>query len=113
MVNLSVIAMIVCLAGEGVFLLFAGLPFPGLPLSLYAAGCVWIFECLSVAFFKRHPHYALISGWIMFGLMVTVLSQNKNFFHTPKAFLYQHSLEIIFLAAAHLGHFAVRRKRRT
>lgn len=107
----SIVVMIGCLLAEGLFLLVAGFPFPGLPGQLYGVGFLWLLECLSVALYKKQPVYAVIAGWLMFGLMVIVLLQKKNISHAPESFLLQHSVEIIFIAASHVGYlFSKRRK---
>jgi len=111
MLALSIIVMILCLAGEGLFLLIAGLPFPGLPYSLYIIGIVWLATCTSTVRYAKRPLYVLMGGWIMLLLTTTLLNRNAALSHTPSAFLYQHSLELLFIAASHLGYFTVLRRR--
>ena len=104
----SIAVMIACLIGEGSFLLFAGFPFPGLPTPLYAVGALWVLECTATAFYKKVPQYALIAGWLMLGYTVIVLSHNKNISRSAAAFLWQHSLELLFIGASHIGYWAAR-----
>jgi hypothetical protein len=105
--------MILSLAGEGLFLLFSGFPFPGLPLPLYAVGATWIVECLATVFYTRRPYYALAIGWVMLILTSASLQRNPNLPHTVGSFLYQHSLELLFIVSSHLGYFMVFRQRNT
>lgn len=107
----TIVVMVLSLLGEGLFLLFAGFPFPGLPLPLYAVGATWIGECLATVFYARRPYYALAIGWIMLILTSASLQRNPNLPHTVGSFLYQHSLELLFIAASHLGYLMVLRQR--
>jgi len=107
-----VVVMVFSLVGEGIFLLFSGFPFPGLPLPLYAMGATWLAECLCTVFYTKHPNYALAIGWLMLILTSVSLHKNQNIRHTFSGFLYQHSLELLFIAASHLGYFTILRQRR-
>jgi hypothetical protein len=106
MISALTIVMVLCLVGEGAFIFLMGFPFPGSPLSLYLAGLLWIVECASIAIYKGHPVYAMIAGWLMFGYMAEALSRNTVVRHSVTSFLYQHSLELLFILASHLAYFA-------
>jgi hypothetical protein len=104
--------MSVCLATEGIILLFSGFPFPGLPPLLYVVGILWALTCVAVFFFKKRPYFALALGWLLFAV-----NAGDMWFHSAEEktlvwFLYQHSLELAFIAVAHIGHFFVLRGRR-
>lgn len=111
MIIVAIVVMVLSLAGEGVFLLFSGFPMPGLPLNLYVIGAAWIGECVATAIYSRRPYYALASGWVMLILTAFSLHRNPNLPHTVGSFLYQHSLELLFITASHAGYFLVLRHR--
>jgi len=107
----SLVVMISCLVGEGLILLISGFPLPGLPPSLYVVGFTWLSLCIATAFYSKRPHYAIAGGWILLVLTTMLLHRNTNIHHTALAFLYQHSLEFLFIVASHFGYFIVLRRR--
>ncbi|MGP8174194.1 MAG: hypothetical protein ACLP7O_06555, partial [Terracidiphilus sp.] len=68
--------------------------------------------CVALFFFKERPVFALALGWLLFAV-----NASDMWFHSSEEkslawFLYQHSLELLFLAVAHVGYLFVLRARR-
>lgn len=104
--------MSLCLAGEGLVLLFAGFPLPGLPPILYIVGFTWTLTCIAVLFYQKHPSFTLVLGWVLF-----IINASDLWIHLPNErsagwFLYQHSLELAFIGISHVGYVLILRKRR-
>lgn len=112
MVLICLVLMSICLGIEGVILLFSGFPFPGLAPLLYVVGFIWILTCVAVFFFTRRPAFAVAMGWVLF-----VVNAGDMWFHSNEEksftwFLYQHSLEVAFIALSHIGYVFVSRRQK-
>jgi hypothetical protein len=103
--------MILCLGFEGLILAFSGFPFHGLPVFIYLEGTVWISTGVSVLYFPKFPQIAAILGWTMFIFTSIESHTDPSVSHSVSGFLWDHSVELIFIAASHLGWLAVLRKR--
>ena len=105
------VLMIFCLAFEGLIIALSGFPSPGLPIEVYVVGIVWLALCLSTFYYQKKPQFALISGWVM--LVATSIStyRNPGVSHSVLGFLYRHSVELLYIAASHLGYFVALRNR--
>ena len=99
----AIILMIFCLVFEGLVIAFSGFPFPGKPIEVYVVGIVWLGLCISTFYYPKKPQFALIAGWVM--LVVTSVSTYKSpsVSHSAWGYLYRHCVEILFIAASHLG----------
>jgi len=108
----SVVLMSICLGAEGVILLFSGVPFRGTPLLLDVVGIIWVLTCFSVFIFKRRPIFALAFGWLLFLVNASDMWFNSTEEKSLAWFLYQHCLELAFIAASGVGYIFIARARR-
>lgn len=111
MVIVCMILMAICLATEGVILLFSGFPLPGQPPLLYAVGAVWALTSLSMFIFRRQPLATAALGCLLFAVNAYDLWFHTNEEKSLPWFLYQHSLEIAFIGLSCIGFALLRRRK--
>jgi hypothetical protein len=97
----SLTAMTICLAFEGFFLLFSGFPFSGLSMTLYATGVLWLLSVVATVFALKQPIFPVAAGLAMFSLQTVDLQNHVTTkAHSIGQFLYEHSIELIYLVSA-------------
>ena len=104
MIAICTVVMAACLGTEGVILVFSGFPLPGAPLHIYAVGIVWACACVSLLISAKRPVFTLVAGWALFLVSATLMWLYSSEEKSVLWFLYQHSLELIFLIVAHAGY---------
>ncbi len=112
MINICMVLMGICLCAEGFILLFSGFPLPGQPALLYAVGALWAMTSISMFFFRGRPLATVVLGCALFAVNAYDL-----WFHTYEEkslpwFLYQHSVEIAFIAFSCIGFILLGRRRK-
>jgi hypothetical protein len=112
MVIVCMILMAICLATEGIILLFSGFPLPGQPPLLYAVGAVWALTSLSMFIFRRKPLATTGLGCLLFAVNAYDLWFHSNEEKSVPWFLYQHSVEIAFIGLSCIGFALLRRQKR-
>src|SRR5579859_864364 len=97
------LAMIFCVVFEGLIIAISGFPFRGMPAEVYIVGIIWIGICAATFYYPKKPLYAPIAGWVM--LLATSISTSKSQAgsHSALGYLYQHSIELLYIAASHIG----------
>ena len=105
------LAMIFCVVFEGLIIAISGFPFKGMPIEVYVVGIIWVGICAATFYYPKKPLYALLAGWVM--LLATSISTSKNpaVSHSALGYLYQHSIELLYIAASHLGFLMTLRNR--
>ena len=112
-------AMAVCLVIEGAILLISGFPFPGLPTTLYVTGTVWLILVIATVFAVQRPLFPVVVGLAMFTVETAAIQNNQaGKAHSIGQFLYQHSIELVYLIFSVsllliVRHGAVHRRRET
>jgi len=107
----AMIAMIFCLVFEGLIIALSGFPFRGQPIEVYVVGIVWIGICISTFYYPKKPLFALIAGWIMLAVTSISMSKSQAVAHSAFGYLFQHSVELLYILASHLGFFVALRNR--
>jgi hypothetical protein len=110
MLVICMIVMVLCLGCEGAILFFSGFPFLGAQVHIDAIGIVWVGGCISIFAFAKRPISPTIAGWALFLTSAILQWFYSNEEKSVVWFLYQHSLELIFVAAAHVAYFLARIK---
>ena len=105
------VAMLFCLAFEGLIIALSGFPFKGRSIDVYVVGIVWLGSCVATFYYPKKPIFALVAGWLM--LVVTSISMTRNqiISHSVLGFLFQHFIELLYIAASHIGYLLAIRKR--
>jgi hypothetical protein len=112
MIIVCMFLMAICLAAEGVVLLLSGFPLPGQSPMLYAVGTLWVSTSLSMFKFLRHPLATTAFGCLLFAVNACDLWFHSSEEKSVPWFLYQHSLEIVFIGLSCIG-FALLRRQKT
>jgi hypothetical protein len=102
--------MVIGLLGEGVILMFAGFLAPGAPVHVQIGGAVWLAACTSLFVYLKWPLVTITASWTLL-LASTAMWFSSSPEKTTVMFLYDHSLELVFLVAAHVGYLALLRTR--
>jgi len=110
MVIVCMVLMAICLATQGVILLFSGFPLPGQPPLLYVVGAVWALTSLSMFIFRRQPLATTALGCLLFAVNAYDLWFHTNEEKSVPWFLYQHSVEIAFIGLSCIGFALLRRR---
>lgn len=110
MVIVCMTLMIICLAIEGILLLFSGFPFPGQSPLLYAVGAIWTLTSLSMFFYRRKPSVTTALGCLLFTVNAYDLWFHTNEEKSLLWFLYQHCVEIAFVAISCVGLVLLRNR---
>jgi len=113
MVIFCMILMAVCLAIEGILLLFAGFPLPGQHSFLYVIGAIWALTSLSMFGFRRRPSLTTALGCLLFAVNAYDLWFHTNEEKSLPWFLYQHSVEIAFIGLSCLALGLIQRRKRS
>jgi hypothetical protein len=113
MVIFCMILMAVCLAVEGILLLFSGFPLPGQPTLLYVVGGIWALTFFSMFIFRRQPSLTTALGCLLFAVNAYDLWFHSNEEKSLPWFLYQHSVEIAFIGLSCLGLVLIQRRKRS
>jgi hypothetical protein len=102
--------MVIGLLGEGVILMFAGFLLPGGPVRVQIGGAVWLAACTSLFLYLKWPLVTIAASWILL-LVSAAMWFSSSPEKTIVMFLYDHSLELVFLVAAHVGYLALLKTR--
>jgi hypothetical protein len=102
-----------CLLCEGTILAFMGFPWLSAHGYVNVVGFVWAVTCVSlvVGVIIRRPILAVVSSLVLF-----LVSAVTTWFYSSEEktlvwFLYQHSLELCIIAAAHVLYFSSKTKK--
>lgn len=112
MINICMVLMGICLAVEGIILLFSGFPLPGQPGLLYAVGALWAMTSFSMLFFRRRPLATTVLGCLLLAVNAYDLWFHSNEEKSVPWFLYQHSVEIAFIAFSCIGFALLGRRKK-
>jgi hypothetical protein len=71
-----------------------------------------VFALLAALSFEIQPRWSVISGAVLLIVSIVLLWPYPTWGHDPEGLLYQHSLEIVYLAASLAGYGVVRSSKR-